>query len=113
MVVRRDRDLRILVASLDFIEWLLPTTTKRPRHIRITFVNPIDNLTLDVFGDLGEARCSRDKGSVPARANLRPNELRELSRLCHPLGYLPNARCEHATRCVNDVGSMPGGWVKQ
>ena len=113
MVAPRNGDLPVFVAWLDFLEWLLPTTAKLPRHVRFTFANRIDNLALDIAEDLVEARYSRDKRPVLARANLRLERLRVLSRLCHALAYFPHARCEHAMRCVNDVGSMLGGWRKQ
>ena len=89
-----------------------PTTAKLPRHIRFTFVNRIDNLALDVVEDLVEARYSRDRRAVLARANLRLEKLRVLLRLRHALGYFPHARYEHAMRCVNDVGKMVGGWLR-
>ena len=113
MVVPRDGDLPVFVAWLDFLEWLLPPTAKLPKPVRFTFVNRIDNLALDIAEDLVEARYSRNKRSVLDRANLRLERLRVLLRLCHALGYFPHARCEHAMRCVNDVGSMLGGWRKQ
>ena len=109
----RDGDLPIFVAWMDFLTWLLPTTAKLPKHIRFTLVNRIDNLALDVAEDLVEARYSRNKGSVLARANLRLEKRRVLLRLCHQLGYFPHARCEYAMGCVNEVGAMLGGWLKQ
>jgi len=109
---RRDGDLPVFVAWLDFLQWLLPTTARLPRHIRFTFVNRIDNLALDVVEDLVEARYSRDRRAVLARASLRLEKLRVLLRLCRALGYFPHARCEHAMRCVNDVGRMLGGWLR-
>ena len=109
----RDGDLPIFVAWMDFLTWLLPTTAKLPKHIRFTLVNRIDNLALDVAEDLVEARYSRNKRSVLARANLRLEKLRVLLRLCHQLGYFPHARCEYAMGCVNEVGAMLGGWLKQ
>ena len=112
MTAGREDDLPVFVAWLDFLQWLLPTTAKLPRHIRFTFVNRIDNLALDVVEDLVEARYSRDRRAVLARANLRLEKLRVLLRLCHALGYFPHARCEHAMRCVNDVGKMVGGWLR-
>jgi len=75
-------------------------------------VNRIDNLALDVVEDLVGARYSRDKRAVLARANLRLEKIRVLLRLCHALGYFPHARCEHAMRCVSDVGAMVGGWFR-
>ena len=113
MVGRRDDDLPIFVAWLDFLEWLLPTTAKLPKHIRFTFVNRIDNLALDIAEDLVEARYSQNKHPVLVRVNLRLERLRVLLRLCHGLGYFPHARCEYAMRRLNDVGAMLGGWLKQ
>ena len=113
MAAQGDGDLPVFVAWMDFLAWLLPTTAKLPKHIRFTFANRIDNLALDVAEDLVEARYSRNKPPLLARANLRLEKLRVLLRLCHQLGYFPHARCEHAMRCVNDVGRMLGGWLKQ
>jgi hypothetical protein len=47
------------------------------------------------------------------RINLRLERLRMLLRLCHRLKYLPHQRYEHAMRCLNEVGRMLGGWIKQ
>ena len=109
----READLPVFVAWMDFLAWLLPTTAKMPRHIRFTFADRIDNLALDVAEDLVEARYSREKRRVLARANLHLEKLRILLRLCHKLGYFPHARCEHAMRCLSEVGAMLGGWLKQ
>ena len=108
-----DDDLPIFVTWLDFLAWLLPTTAKFPKHIRFTFTSRIDTLALDVVEDLVEARYSRDKRAILARANLRLEKLRVLLRLCHTLCYLPHARYEHAIRAINEVGTMLGGWRKQ
>ena len=113
MAVSQEGDLPIFVAWLDFLEWLLPTTAKLPKHIRFTFVQRMDNLALDVVEDLVEARYTRNKRPILARANLRLEKLRVLLRLCHSLGYFPHARCEHAMRSVNAVGAMLGGWLRQ
>ena len=109
----RDGDLPVFVAWMDFLAWLLPTTARLPKNIRFTFANRIDNLALDVIEDLVEARYSRNKHAILARANLRLEKLRVLIRLCHALGHFPHARCEYAMRQVNDVGAMLGGWLKQ
>ena len=109
----RDADLPIFVAWMDFLAWLLPTTARLPKHIRYTFASRIDNLALDIVEDLVEARYSRAKRSVLARANLRLEKLRVLIRLSHSLGYFPHSRCEYAMRNLRDVGSMLGGWRKQ
>ena len=103
----------IFVAWQDFLVWLLPTTAKLPKHVRFTLVNRIDNLALDIAEDLVEARYTRSKGAVLTRVNLRLERLRILLRVCNAVGYLPHAAYEHASRRVNAVGAMLGGWRKQ
>ena len=83
--------LTIFVAWQGFLAWLLPTTAKLPKHVCFTFVNRIDNLALDIAEDLVEARYSRSKAPVLVRANLRPEKLRVLLRVCNALGYRPHA----------------------
>ena len=82
----------IFVAWQDFLVWLLPTTAKLLKHVGFTFVNRIDNLALDIAEDLVEARYSRSKAPVLARANLRLEKLRP--GLQHT--RLPPARCLRA-----------------
>ena len=98
---------------MDIREWLLPTTARLPKSIRLTFADRMDNLALDVVEDLVETRYCRNKHPVLARANLRLEKLRVLVRLCHALGRFPHARCKHAMRGVNDAGAILGGWLKQ
>ena len=106
-------DLPIFVYWVDFLAWLLPTTEKFPQKVRFTFANRIDNLALDVVEDLVEARYSRKKQAVLARANLRLEKMRVLLRLCHTLRHLSHQQYEHAMRALHEAGSMLGGWLKQ
>jgi len=103
----------ILTRWLQFLEWLLPTTEKFPKRVRFTFADRIDNLALDIAEDLIEARYSGDKQAILRRANLRLEKLRILLRLSHRLRYLPHQGYEHASRSVNEVGRMLGGWIKE
>ncbi len=103
----------IFVRWMQFLEWLLPATEKFPKRVRFTFADRIDNLALDIAEDLVEARYSRDKQSILRRVNLRLEKLRILLRLCHRLKYLPHQGYEHASRSINEVGRMLGGWIKE
>ncbi len=106
-------DLPIFVHWLDFLAWLLPLTAKFPQRARFTFANRLDNLALDMVEDLVEARYSRQKQALLARANLRLEKLRVLLRLCHHMAYVSHAQYEHAVRLLHQVGSMLGGWRRQ
>ena len=103
----------IFVHWTRFMEWLLPATEKFPKRVRFTFADRINNLALDIVEDLVEARYTRDKRLLLQRVNLRLEKLRILLRLCHRLRYLPHQGYEHASRSLNEVGRMLGGWIKQ
>jgi hypothetical protein len=103
----------ILTRWLAFLEWLLPATEKFPKRVRFTFADRINNLALDIAEDLIEARYSRDKPAILRGANLRLEKLRILLRLSHRLHYLPHQGYEHASRSINEVGRMLGGWIKE
>jgi hypothetical protein len=103
----------IFTRWMEFLEWLLPATEKFPKRVRFTFADRINNLALDIVEDLVEARYSRDKRLLLQRVNLRLEKLRILLRLCHRLKYLSNRGYEHASRSLNEVGRMLGGWIKQ
>ena len=113
MTAGPDDDLPVFVAWLDFLAWLLPTTSRFPKHVRFTFANRIDNLALDIAEDIVEARYSRSKVAILSRANLRLEKLRVLVRLCNALGYFPHSRCEYAMRRIGAIGAMLGGWRRQ
>lgn len=52
-----------------FVGWLLARTEKFPKRVAGTFRIRIDNLALDVYERLIEARYQRDRGPVPCRAS--------------------------------------------
>lgn len=113
MPTRKDDELPIFVKWQEFLAWLLPLTEKFPHKARFTFANRIDNLALDLVEDLVEARYSRQKRAILARANLRLEKLRMLLRLSHDLCYLSHTSYAYGTRQLYEIGSMLGGWRKQ
>jgi hypothetical protein len=106
-------ELLVFIKWLDFLEWLLPTTDKFPKKVRFSFALRIDNIALDIVEDLIEARYSKDKTQNLKRANLRLEKLRVLLRLSHKMKFLSHTGYEHASRLINEVGKMIGGWRKQ
>ena len=102
----------IFVKWMEFITWLLPVTSKFPKHHRFTLVDRIDNLALDITENLIEARYSSDATPILKQANLRLEKLRILLRLAKDLGHLPYKSFEFAMRSMNEVGKMLGGWRK-
>ena len=105
-------DLPVFTKWMELVEWLLPTTEKFPKKVRFSLSQRIDNLALDVVEDLVEARYSRRKEEVLARANLRLEKLRVLLRVSYQQKHLPSRQYEHAMKALYNVGQMIGGWLR-
>jgi hypothetical protein len=92
---------------------LLSRTARFPKIVRFTFSSRIDNLALDVYEDLVEARFSRDTLTVLERINLRLERLRLLLRLAHDLRHLDRQGFEHVALGLDEAGRMVGGWIRE
>jgi hypothetical protein len=96
-----------------FVRDLLARTQNFPRRVRFTLTNRIDNLALDVYEGLVEARYTRDKIPVLRRVNLDIEKIRLLLRLGHDEGYLDHKGFEHVARGLHEAGRMVGGWIRE
>lgn len=95
-----------------FLGWLLDRTEKFPKRLRFTLTNRIDNLALDVFEQLIEARYSRDRHALLERINLELETLRLLLRLAHGRQMLDTRAFSHACEEIDTAGRMVGGWLR-
>ena len=97
----------------DFIQWLLPQVAKFPRSHKFTLGDRIINLVLDTLQLLIKATYRKQKVELLQEANLNLEQLRYLIRLCKDLNLLGLKRYEYASKGVNEVGKLIGGWIKQ
>lgn len=95
------------------VGWLLQRTAKFPRRVRFTLSQRIDNLALDIFERLIEARFSRQRAPILRQINLDLEKLRLLLRLCHSQQILDHRAFVYAIEGIDEVGRMAGGWRKQ
>lgn len=72
-----------------FVAWLFDRTEKFPKRVAFTFRMRIDNLALDVFERLVEARYQRDREPTLRRVNLDIEKLRLLLRALKPRRHRP------------------------
>jgi hypothetical protein len=96
-----------------FLGWLLPRTEKLPKRVAFTFRTRIDNLALDVFELLVEARYERERTPMLRRINLDLEKLRLLLRLVHDQHMLDGKAFAHACGELDATGRMIGGWLRQ
>jgi len=92
--------------------WLLGRTAKFPRRVRFTLSNRIDNLALDIFEALVEARYTRRRAPILRRINLDLEKLRLLLRLARDQQHLDYGAFARACEEIDAVGRMVGGWRK-
>ncbi len=109
----QSNELPIFVAWMDFLKWLIITTDKFPKKVRLTFTNRINNIALDVVEDLVEAQYSKTKSDLLRRANLKLEKLRVLIRISYEQRFLTYDRYQAASVKINQAGKMLGGWAKQ
>ena len=94
------------------VGWLLIRTAKFPKRVRFTLAQRIDNLALDNFELLIEARYSTARAQPLRQVNLNVEKLRLLLRLCHRQAFLDHRAFEHAITSLDEVGRMVGGWER-
>ena len=107
------REMQAVGKLYDFILWTLPIISRMPRSHKFTIGDRMENLLLDTLELLIEATYTRDgKRDLLRRANLNLEKLRYLFRLCKDMDLVNLRRYEHASRCINEVGKLVGGWIK-
>jgi hypothetical protein len=95
-----------------FLGWLLDRTEGFPKRLRFTITNRIENLGLDVYEAVIEARYSRNRVPVLEHANLMLEKLRLLLRVVRDRNVLDRSSFEHACKEIDVAGRMIGGWLR-
>ncbi|MFO1319020.1 MAG: diversity-generating retroelement protein Avd [Burkholderiales bacterium] len=101
-----------LEKTYQFLLWLIPTVEKFPRGQRFLLGDRLQATALDVLEDLIEATYSAHAEGPLRRVNLALEKMRFLCRLSKDLKYLSLDRYEFASRGLDEVGRLVGGWLK-
>ncbi len=97
----------------DFLLWFLPKIEKFPRNYKFLFGDRLVGIQLDLLENLIEAYYRKDKLTNLRAANVEIEKLRHLLKLCAEMKFISLPQLEFATRSLNEIGSMVGGWLKQ
>ena len=101
-----------LEAMYRFLLWLIPTLEKFPRSQKFLLGDRIQTAALDVLEALIDATYTRERQGHLTGANRGLQKIRLFCRLAHELRYLDNRRYAHASREIDTVGRLVGGWLK-
>lgn len=95
-----------------FTGWLFDHTVHWPKSVRATLTVRIENLTLDVFERIVEARYDIDRTTALRQASVAVEKIRLLLRLAHARKHLDPMAFAHACAELDTAGRMLGGWRK-
>jgi len=97
----------------DFIKWFLPKVEKFPRNYKFLIGDRLVKIQLNLLEDLIEAYYGKEKLPHLRTANINIEKLRRLLRISAELRFLSLSQLEFATRSLNEIGSLVGGWIRQ
>jgi hypothetical protein len=95
-----------------FMLWLVPTVDKLPRSQKFLLGDRIQQTALCALEGIVEATYSKSSGPILAQVNLALERLRILFRLTFDLQFIDMRRYEFASRAIDEVGRLVGGWKK-
>jgi hypothetical protein len=113
MYVRCDQgELTVITKAYDLILWSCHHTSRFPRNHRFVLGERIERNLYDLLETLIQARYTRQRQGLLAKANLGLEILRFQVRLAKDLQCLKIESYGFASRCLEEIGKLIGGWVK-
>jgi len=106
------KQVNALTKIYDLLLWIIPQLEKFPKSQKYLLGDRIETLILDIMELIIEAVYTKNKTSFLKDANLKIEKLRYLIRLTMDLKYLSIKKYEYVSKCLNEIGSEIGGWLK-
>lgn len=108
-------EMVIFSRMFDLLDWLLPKAERFPRVHRNTLTPRLMNAALDTAEALYAAEHGRDQERLASlrAADVALDRLRLYLRLAHRWQWLSHDQYGYASRMVEEVGRLLGGWLRQ
>jgi len=108
-------DLIVIARTYELVKWYLKRLEKFPRSHRYGLGQRIEGTLYAVYEGLIRAQyaSSDAKRTELSEVNMGLEILRMHGRLAHDLAMLPHTSYEYASRELDEIGRMVGGWLKQ
>ena len=106
------KEVNALTRTYDLLLWMIPQLEKFPKSQRYLLGERIETLLLDIMDLIIHAVYTKKKTSFLKEANLQIEKLRYLIRLVRDMKYLSIKRYEYVSKCLNEIGSEIGGWIR-
>ncbi len=105
-------ELLVIGKTYDLVRWSVQHTSRFPRNHRFVLGERLERNLYDLLETLVQARYTRERQPLLAQANLRLEVLRFQVRLAKDLQCLRTNSYAHASKCIDEIGCMVGGWMK-
>ena len=92
--------------------WFFPIVDNFPKFEKFVLCTQIKNLVLEISRIIIRANKSKSKKRFLYRIYVKLEELRLLIRFAHEREYLSHKKYELASKKVNEIGRLLGGWLK-
>ena len=101
----------IFTRTYDLLRWLLPETVKFPRQQRFVLAEALQRAALQFQEQIIDAAYAAEPLPLLRQADVTLTKLRTYLRLSRDLELLKFNQYEHASRLVDEVGRLLGGWI--
>jgi hypothetical protein len=105
-------ELLVLTKAYDLVLWSCQHTARFPRSHRFVLGERIERNLYDLLEVLVQARYTKQRQPLLARANLILEVLRFQVRLAKDLQCLRTNSYVFAAKALDEVGRLVGGWLK-
>jgi hypothetical protein len=94
----------------DFLHWLIPLTLKFPRQQRGVLSKRLQDCAFELQVELVMAAALDDPLPVLSEVDIKLTLLRHYLRLAKEWELMSIRQYEHASRMVDEIGRLLGGW---
>ena len=110
--MKKQEELVIITKTYDLILWSCNHTSRFPRQHRFVLGERLERTLYDLLEALIQAKYRRDRKDLLDAANLKLEILRFQIRLAKDLQCLQAKSYEFASKQINEIGKLVGGWLK-
>lgn len=110
--MKKQEELVIITKTYDLILWSCNHTGRFPRQHRFVLGERMERSLYDLLETLIQAKYSRDRTSLLNDANLKLEILRFQMRLAKDLECLQVKSYAFASKQIDEIGKMVGGWLR-
>jgi hypothetical protein len=104
--------LAVIVKTYDLVLWACHHVGRFPRNHRFVLGERLEGTLYDLLETLVEARYTKERQALLYRANKKLEVLRFQVRLAKDLNCLEKNGYIFASKLVDEIGRLVGGWLK-